>query len=200
MNIRVSQSQPCGFLTLRRADTPTLAATTTSALDTLTAPPLPPPATPPSDALPDLMPPTSEELFRSLRSRVDAYVASASRRRPLPKLPFEICITINRYLAPDSSPGLLHRVPEGGPVTCVFLGRADARSFLARLSPADVVSTVTAPLTYSSCAPQTHVVECVVDAQQPATTPRSALLLKDELLDMILCGRKTWEIRSMQTL
>lgn len=199
MNIRLSQSQPCGFLKRRRADTPTLAATSTSALDTLTAPPLPPPATPPSDALPDLMPPTSEEPFRSLRSRVDAYTASASRRRPLPKLPFEICITINRYLAPDSAPGLLHRVAEGGPVTYVFLGRADARSFLARLSPADVVSTVTAPLTYSSYAPQTNVVECVVDAQQPATTPRSALLLKDEWLDMILCGRKTWEIRSMQT-
>ena len=66
------------------------------------------------------MPPTSEEPFRSLRLREDANTASASRRRPLPKLPFEICITVNRYLAPDSAPGLLHRVAEAGPVTDVF--------------------------------------------------------------------------------
>ena len=66
--------------------------------------------------------------LRSLRSRVDAYVASASSRRPPPKLTFEICIAINRYLAKTSDPNMFHRVPEGGPVTYVFLGRINARS------------------------------------------------------------------------
>ena len=33
------------------------------------------------------------------------------------KLPFEVCRKINEFLAPDMWPGLLHRLPEGGPVT-----------------------------------------------------------------------------------
>ena len=57
------------------------------------------------------------------------------------KLPADICIAINRYLAPDFSPRLLHRVAEGGPVTYVFLGHDNARIFLALFSSASEAST-----------------------------------------------------------
>ena len=121
MNIRLSRSQPCGFLKRRRVDELTPAATPTSGLDMLTDPALSPPATPPSGDVPDLHNAASAKPLRSLRSRVGAYVANASRRCPLPTLPFHICIAINSYLAPDSAPGMLHCVAEGCLVTYVFL-------------------------------------------------------------------------------
>ena len=75
---------------------------------------------------------------------------------------------------------MLHRVTEGGPVTYAFLGRVNARSFLARLSPADIVSTVIDPLTYSAYAPALKVLQPLVAAQQLETKPKSAIILKDE--------------------
>ena len=161
MDIRLSQSQPCGFLKRRRCHT--------SAADakgvTSSEPPLPPPAAPPIDDVANLSSTTPVLPLRSLRSRVDAYVASVSSRRPPPKLTFEICIAINRYLAKTSDPNMFHRVPEGGPVTHVFLGRVNARSFLARFTPANVISTLVAPLTHSAYAPASSALQPPVVAK-----------------------------------
>ena len=54
------------------------------------------------------------------------------------KLPVSACLKINEYLAPDRCPELLHRVPEGGPVTYPLFGGEGAAEFLAPLTPEDV--------------------------------------------------------------
>ena len=84
-------------------------------------PPLPPPAAPPIDDALKVSSVSSVGPFRSLRSRVDAYVAHESLRHAPPKLSFEMCIAINRFLASAQAPVMFHRVTEGGPVTC-FVG------------------------------------------------------------------------------
>jgi hypothetical protein len=101
-------------------------------------------------------------------------------RRPPPKLTFEICIAINRYLAKTSDPDMFHRVPEGGPVTYVFLGRMNARSFLARFTPVYIISTLFAPLTHSAYAPASSVLQPPVETKQLETTPKSGIILKGE--------------------
>jgi len=115
------------------------------------------------------------------------------------RLPAEICIAINRYLAPEFSPHTLHRVAEGGPVTYVFLGREHAHSFLALFSS---VSGVPAPSRRAGAAPaatdESHTTP-VTGALQTEAMPKSALIIKDEWLEMILSGKKTWEIRSTST-
>jgi hypothetical protein len=84
-------------------------------------------------------------------------------------------------------------------VTYVFLGRVNARSFLARFTPADVISTLVAPLTHSAYAPASSVLQPLVETKQLETTPKSGIILKDEWLEMILSGQQIWEIRSMRT-
>ena len=83
-------------------------------------PPLPPPAAPPIGDVLQVSSATSVNQFRSLRCRVDAYVAHESLRHALPKLSFDICIAINSFLASASAPFMFHRVTERDPVTYVF--------------------------------------------------------------------------------
>ena len=118
----------------RRSDTSSAAVFVRTSSNPL----LPPPAAPPIDDVVKASSVTSVSQFRSLRCRVDAYVAHEPLRHALPKLSFEICIAINRFLASASAPVMFHRVTEGGPVTYVFLGRVHARSFLMRFSPTSV--------------------------------------------------------------
>jgi len=196
MNIRLSQSQPCGFLKRRRrdgdranTDETTAAAPSTLASATVPAdaPPLPPPAAPPSDLSPSATSTVQVAPSRSRRGRINSFVAGRAERQELPKLPFEICIAINRFLAPASAPCMLHRVAEGGPVTYVFLGRANARLFLLHYAPAPDVPTLT------------HV-SAEGSADATATDlPLNALTLHGEWLNMILNGQKTLEIRSSAT-
>ena len=116
---------------------------------------------------------------RSLRARIDAFAAG----RVLPRLPFQICIAINRFLAPASAPRMLHSVAEGGPVTYVFLGRENAKLFLL----------------YAAALPEPTPPSSNTSQSAPANItarPVSALTLKQEWIDLILTGRKTWEIRS----
>ena len=183
---------------------------------------------------------------------------------------------------------MLHRVPEGGPVTYIFLGHANARSFLAYFNPDLVLrvgvsqpdgslsmtptnfdmtdnidcdhalaSEARSPepnavhkkgprrLVLKACPsnrPETLQIQTIKrqalqrlneaardgtlaticerrmnnsqstpasshtacssapsSVQHYSNTPSSALILKKDWLDMILCGRKTWEIRSMRT-
>ena len=117
---------------------------------------------------------------------MNAFEVGQTLRRELPKLPFEICIAINRYLAPASAPRLLHRVAEGGPVTYVFLGRVNARLFLLHCT----IATQPAPPPSATSEPA---------AAKIIAKPVSALTLKQEWLDLILTGSKTWEIRSQPT-
>ena len=105
--------------------------------------------------------------LRSLRSRVDAYVANASSRRPPAKLTFEICIAINKYLAETSDTNMSARIPEIGPVTYVFLGRINARLLLARFTDYFNISTLVAPLTYSAYASAPSVLQPLVDTTEP---------------------------------
>ena len=84
------------------------------------APPLPPPAAPPRDVSSNTASTVHVSSQRTLRARIDAFVADRMHRRELPKLPVQICIAINRFLAPASAPEMLHRLAEGGPVTYVF--------------------------------------------------------------------------------
>ena len=117
---------------------------------------------------------------------MNALKAGQILRRQLPKLPFQICITINRYLAPASAPRLLHRVAEGGPVTYVVLGPVNARLLLLHFTAA--LQPTPQPFDTRELA----AVDIIVK-------PVSALTLKQEWLDLILTGRKTWEIRSQPT-
>ena len=126
-------------------------------------------------------------------------------RASLPDCQFFICLKINRYLAKDATAHWLHRVAEGGPVTYVFLGHAHATSFLAYFNR-DLVSLVQLPrrlttlptplphmeaeATSAHRTPTDHEIH-QEDAPQQQCKPVSALILKDEWLEMILSGRKT---------
>ena len=83
---------------------------------------------------------------------------------------------------------MFYRVPEEGPVTYVFLGRENARSFLARNTPADVIATLVAPLTYSAYASAPSALQPLVETQQLETLPKSGIILKSEWLEMMLSG------------
>ena len=138
--------------------------------------------------------------------------AAAVPREPA-RLPVLICLRINRYLAPDATPHLLHRVAEGGPLTYVFLGHAHATSFLAYFNR-DLVSLVQFPrrlttlptplphmeaeATSAHRTPTDHEIH-QEDAPQQQCKPVSALILKDEWLEVIFSGRKTWGIRNTGT-
>jgi len=54
------------------------------------------------------------------------------------KLLVSVCLKINKFLGPDQWPGLLHRLPEGGPITYPLFGGEGAAEFLAPLTPEDV--------------------------------------------------------------
>ena len=149
---------------------------------------------------------TSVVPIRSLRSRVDAYIINVSQRYAPVKLSFEICIAINRFVASPSAPQMLHRVIGGAPVTYVFLSRVHARSFLSRYSPAAAVSvdvSLSASIAYGLLSNEQ---QCLVEekraplndaiVQRLAVAPDSAILLKEEWLEHVLCGRKSWEIRT----
>ena len=201
------------------------------------SPPLPPPATAPSE-------------LQEPRAK-----AAAAPRQPA-RLPVLICFKINRYLAPDATPHLLHRVAEGGPVTYVFLGHTHALPFHAFFNRG-LVSLVQVPRQHAALpkppaddgmqesndqpaphelpndtedtqaetpsqppsaedshkkdniacdhalaseaqSPQPDAVHEVSVQHQPSMLI-SALILKEDWLDMILSGRKTWEIRSRRT-
>ena len=108
-------------------------------------------------------------------------------RQELPKLSFQLCIAIHRFLAPVSTPHMLHRVAESGPVTYVFLGRANASSFPLYYTPAPDVPT-----------PTHYTAETSPDA--PAVDLQfNALTVHGEWLELILSGRRTWEIRFSAT-
>ena len=127
------------------------------------------------------------EPSRSIRSRNDAFVANRLQRQELPKLPFQICIAIHRFLASATAPPTPHRVAEGGPVTYIFLGRANASLFLFHYASApDMTTSMHSGVEDSSDAPATDL-------------PLNALTLHGEWLELILNGRKTWEIRSSAT-
>ena len=136
--------------------------------------------------------------MRSLRSRVDASMDTASKQYAPVKLTFEICIAINRFLASPSDLQMLHRViGGGGPVTYVFSSPAHAQLFISKYSPADAVSANKEQtcLVEGKRAPLNNAT-----VQHLAAAPDSAILLKEEWLEHILCGRQTWEIRSARTL
>ena len=152
--------------------------------------------------------------FATAPSQLPASRARAAAvPRELARLPFFICLNINRYLAKDATAHWLHRVAGGGPVAYVFLGHAHATSFLGYLTR-DLVSLVQLPgrlttlptplphmeaeATSAHRTPTDHEMH-QEDAPQQQCKPVSALILKDEWLEMILSGRKTWEIQNART-
>ena len=78
---------------------------------------------------------------------------------------------------------MLHRVAEGGPVTYVFFGQANASAFLLHYAPAP-----------QTPPPPSNAAESA--AADINTLPVNALTLKQDWLELILTGCKTWEIRS----
>ena len=54
------------------------------------------------------------------------------------KLPVSVCLKVNEFLAPDELPGVLHRLPQGGPITYPLFGGEGAAEFLAPFTPEDV--------------------------------------------------------------
>ena len=91
------------------------------------------------------------------------------------------------------------RIPEIGPVTYVFLGRINARLLLARFTDYFKISTLVAPLTYSAYASTPSVLQPPVATTNLETIPKSGIILQSEWLEMVLNGRKTWELRTMKT-
>ena len=62
-------------------------------------------------------------------------------QRSFPGLPIAICLEINQYLAPVTAPEMLHRVPEGGPVTYPLLGGRRSIPFISQFDLADGLYT-----------------------------------------------------------
>jgi hypothetical protein len=70
-----------------------------------------------------------DDSSQSKKPRKRAETAPEEARLPVP-----LCVLINTYLASCMCPALLHRVPEGGPVTYPLIGGAGAQDFLMQQS------------------------------------------------------------------
>ena len=78
------------------------------------------------------------KIFQVLPSNVRTSPQVNMPQRQQPKLPVAVCIQINKFLAPDQWPELIHTVAEGGPVTYPLFGAEGLADFLRPFMPGDV--------------------------------------------------------------